>query len=56
MSHPEDDDANYKTNLENKKYISKKYSNKMTDWLIKEENIFKLNDLIISQNTNEKGF
>ncbi|KMW74588.1 hypothetical protein TI10_02085 [Photorhabdus luminescens subsp. luminescens] len=54
LSHPEDDDVNYKTNLENKKYISEKYSNEMTDWLVKEENIFKLNDLIISKNTNKK--
>ncbi|TNH41783.1 galactosyltransferase-related protein [Photorhabdus luminescens] len=54
LSHPENDDVNYKTNLENKKYISEKYSNEMTDWLVKEENIFKLNDLIISKNTNRK--
>ncbi|WP_446469685.1 glycosyltransferase family 2 protein [Xenorhabdus stockiae] len=54
LSHPENDEINYKTNLENKKYISEKYNDEMTDLLIKEENIFKLNDLIILKNAEEK--
>ncbi|MEX0446913.1 galactosyltransferase-related protein [Xenorhabdus sp. SGI246] len=56
LSHPENDEINYKTNLENKRYISEKYNDEMTDWLIKEENIFKLNELIILKNTEKRMF
>ncbi|TCN98109.1 glycosyltransferase [Vibrio crassostreae] len=47
LSHPENDEGNYQTNLDNKKYISEKYNTEETDWLVKEENIFNLNDSIL---------